>query len=49
MALVTLSVEVADDDAEPSQELDAGEHIVKKLVPIKGGAASCVHLALTLA
>jgi hypothetical protein len=48
MALVTLSVEVADDDAEPSQELDAGEHIVKKLIPIKSGSASCAYLALTL-
>jgi hypothetical protein len=36
MSLVTLRVKVSDEDAEPSQELDAGEHIVKKLIPIKG-------------
>lgn len=36
MSLVTVRVEVPEGQREPKQKLDQGEHIVKKLVPIRG-------------
>jgi len=35
MSLVTIKVDVKEDEPEPEQQLDSGEHIVKRLVPIK--------------
>jgi len=35
MALVTIKVDVKEDEPEPEQQLDSGEHIVKRLVPVK--------------
>lgn len=35
MNLVTVDIDVAPDAEEPKQKLDDGEHIVKRLVPLK--------------
>jgi len=35
MCLVTIKVNVKEDEPEPEQQLDNGEHIVKRLVPVK--------------
>lgn len=36
MALVTVKVDVKENEPEPEQQLDSGEHIIKRLVPVKG-------------
>lgn len=42
MALVTVKVDVKENEPEPEQQLDSGEHIIKRLVPVKGRSRSCL-------
>lgn len=36
MHLVTIDVTLTENDPEPEQKLEPGEHIVKRIVPLKG-------------
>ncbi len=48
MRLVIVKVQLTDEDPEPEPKLDEGEHIVKRIVPLKdlygvlkGGSTEC--------